>query len=161
MEKQIKESKYTVVGAIFNNEYKNLDDGGKFEEFKQRLIKEINALNVEGMPKVEKLNALVGGYVNLEYRLPNGKTVEQLGLDIFVGKCFVARHRGNVTAADARTKISACDVQHARGALYGQRRISVASPEGRIFVTRAGQRVRRAVFQDDGGFAQALDAVVA
>lgn len=34
--------------------------------------------------------------------LPNGKTVEQLGLDIFVGKCFVARHRGNVTAADAR-----------------------------------------------------------
>ena len=24
--KQIEESKYTVVGAIFNNEYKNLDD---------------------------------------------------------------------------------------------------------------------------------------
>ena len=58
--------------------YKNLDDGGKFEEFKQRLIKEINALNVEGMPKVEKLNALVGGYVNLEYHLPNGKIVKFL-----------------------------------------------------------------------------------
>ena len=24
------------------------------------------------MPKVERLNALVGSYVNLEYRLPNG-----------------------------------------------------------------------------------------
>ena len=39
---------------------------------------EINALHVEGMPKVEKLNALVGGYVNLEYRLPNGKLVKFL-----------------------------------------------------------------------------------
>ncbi len=30
------------------------------------------------MPKVEKLNALVGSYINLEYRLPNGKTVKYL-----------------------------------------------------------------------------------
>ena len=52
--------------------YKNLDDGGKFEEFKRKLIDEINALGVEGMPKVEKLNALVGRYINLAYRLPNG-----------------------------------------------------------------------------------------
>ena len=58
--------------------YKNLDDGGKFEEFKQGLIKEINALNVDGMPKIKKLNALVGGYVNLEYCLPNGKIVKFL-----------------------------------------------------------------------------------
>ena len=27
---------------------------------------------MEGLPKVEKLNALVGSYVNLEYRLPGG-----------------------------------------------------------------------------------------
>lgn len=58
--------------------YKNLDDGGNFEKFKQGLIDEINALNVEGMPKLTKLNALVGGYVNLEYRLPNGKVVKFL-----------------------------------------------------------------------------------
>ncbi|MBE6687507.1 MAG: helix-turn-helix domain-containing protein [Ruminococcaceae bacterium] len=58
--------------------YKNLDDGGKFEEFKRKLIDEINALGVEGMPNVEKLNALVGGYVNLEHRLPNGNTVKFL-----------------------------------------------------------------------------------
>ena len=30
------------------------------------------------MPKVETLNALVGSYVNLPYRLPNGTTVKFL-----------------------------------------------------------------------------------
>lgn len=58
--------------------YKNLGGAEKFDEFKKQLIDEINALNIEGMPKVEKLNALVGGYINLEYRLPNGKTVKFL-----------------------------------------------------------------------------------
>ncbi len=53
--------------------YKNLAGADKFDEFKKKLIDEINALNIDGMPKVEKLNALVGGYINLEYKLPNGK----------------------------------------------------------------------------------------
>ena len=59
-------------------QYKNLAGAEKFAEFKQQLMDEINALHIEGMPKVEKLNALVGGYVNLEYRLPNGKLVKFL-----------------------------------------------------------------------------------
>ena len=58
--------------------YEELGGGEKFEELKKQLIGEFNALNIEGMPKVEKLNALVGSYVNLEYRLPNGKTVRFL-----------------------------------------------------------------------------------
>ena len=58
--------------------YEELSDGGQFEEFKQKLIDEINALHIEGMPKVEKLNALVGKYVNLEYKLPNGMNVKFL-----------------------------------------------------------------------------------
>lgn len=33
--------------------------------------------------------------------LHNGKTVDQMDLSIFVGACFVARHEGDVTAADA------------------------------------------------------------
>jgi arylformamidase len=33
--------------------------------------------------------------------LRDGKTMEQLELDIFVGACFVARHEGDVTAEDA------------------------------------------------------------
>ena len=52
--------------------YEELSDDGQFEEFKKRLIEEINDLNIEGMPKVEKLNALVGSYVNLAYPLPSG-----------------------------------------------------------------------------------------
>ncbi len=58
--------------------YKELSDNGQFEALKQKLIDEINALHIEGMPKVEKLNALVGKYVNLEYRLPNGTLVKFL-----------------------------------------------------------------------------------
>ena len=59
-------------------QYTNLAGAEKFAEFKQQLIDEINTLQVEGMQKVEKLNALVGGYVNLEYRLPNGNLVKFL-----------------------------------------------------------------------------------
>lgn len=51
------------------------------------------------MPKLEKLNALVGKYVNLDYRLPNGKIVKflddnttylgnQLESEIMDGLCF-------------------------------------------------------------------------
>ena len=58
--------------------YTHLAGAAKFEEFKQQLIAEINALHIEGMPKVEKLNALVGGYINLPYRLPNGSEVKFL-----------------------------------------------------------------------------------
>ena len=58
--------------------YEELSDNGQFEEFKKQLIKEINDLNIEGMPKVDKLNALVGSYVNLPYRLPSGINVKFL-----------------------------------------------------------------------------------
>lgn len=39
---------------------------------------EINELHIEGLPKVKKLNALVGKYVNIEYELPNGKRIRFL-----------------------------------------------------------------------------------
>ena len=58
--------------------YEELSDNGQFEAFKQQLVKEINALQIEGMPEVKKLNALVGKFVNLSYRLPNGKYVQFL-----------------------------------------------------------------------------------
>ena len=79
--------------------YEDLSDGGQFEAFKKQLIEEINALNIEGMPKVQALNALVGQFVNLEYRLPNGTKVKflddqttylgnQLESEIAEGLCF-------------------------------------------------------------------------
>ena len=58
--------------------YEQLSDNGQFEAFKRLLIDEINALHIEGMPKVEKLNALAGQYVNLAYRLPSGESVRFL-----------------------------------------------------------------------------------
>lgn len=58
--------------------YDKLSDNGQFEAFKQQLIREINELHVEGLPRVEKLHALVGKYVNLKYTLPNGTKVKFL-----------------------------------------------------------------------------------
>ena len=58
--------------------YDELSDNGQFEQFKKQLIQEINDLHIEGMPKVEKLNALVGLYVNLAYPLPSGSSVKFL-----------------------------------------------------------------------------------
>ena len=55
-----------------------LSDNGEFEKFKQKLAEEINELGIEGMPKVDKLTALPGSYINLEYPLPNGGTVKFL-----------------------------------------------------------------------------------
>ena len=49
--------------------YEELSDNGQFEEFKQRLIREINDLSIEGLPKVERLNALAGSYVNSGIRI--------------------------------------------------------------------------------------------
>ena len=70
--------KQTLPTLDYWKKYEELGDGGKFDEFKKQLIDEINGLHIEGMPRVEKLNALVGKFVNLEYRLPNGKTVKFL-----------------------------------------------------------------------------------
>lgn len=58
--------------------YEELGGNDAFEEFKKVLINEINALNIDGMPKLTRLNALVGAYVNLPYRLQNGNTVKFL-----------------------------------------------------------------------------------
>ena len=58
--------------------YEELSDDGEFEAFKRKLIEEINDLHIEGMPRLYKLNALVGRYVNLAYRLPSGVDVKFL-----------------------------------------------------------------------------------
>ena len=42
------------------------------------MMNEINDLHIDGLPRVDKLNALVGKYVNLEYQLPNGQKVKFL-----------------------------------------------------------------------------------
>ena len=89
----------TLPSLDYWKRYQELSDDGQFEAFKKHLIEEINALAVEGMPRVEKLNALVGSYVNLAYRLPSGAYVRflddqttylgtQLEADTDMGRCF-------------------------------------------------------------------------
>lgn len=91
--------KETLPKLDYWKRYDELSDNGQFEAFKTQLIEEINGLHIDGMPKVTKLNALVGKYVNLEYRLPNGSSVKflddqttylgnQLGSEIVDGLCF-------------------------------------------------------------------------
>ena len=64
--------KQTLPKLDYWKRFEELGDGGRFEAFKKQLIDEINAMHIEGMPKLDRLNALVGNYVNLTYRLPNG-----------------------------------------------------------------------------------------
>ena len=66
--------------------------------------------------------------------LPEGKTVEQMALETFVGPCWVARHSGDVTARDAKAIL-----EQAAGA----ERILIAGP---AVVTAEAARV----FADSG-----------
>ena len=78
-EEQVREyMKQMLPGLDYWKRYDDLSDNGEFEKFKEQLIEEINDLHIEGMPKLEKLNALVGQFVNLEYRLPSGVDVKFL-----------------------------------------------------------------------------------
>ena len=91
--------KDTLPKLDYWKRYDELSDNGQFEAFKKQLIEEINGLHIDGMPEVTKLNALVGKFVNLEYKLPNGSIVKylddqttylgnQLESDIVDGLCF-------------------------------------------------------------------------
>lgn len=70
--------KQTLPHLDYWKRYEELSDDGQFETFKQQLVDEINSLQIEGMPQVETLNALVGKYVNLSYPLPSGEHVQFL-----------------------------------------------------------------------------------
>ena len=70
--------KQTLPHLDYWKRYEELSDNGQFEAFKQKLIAEINDLQIEGMPKLTRLNALVGSYVNLAYPLPSGLSVKFL-----------------------------------------------------------------------------------
>lgn len=68
----------TLPNLNYWKRYREIGGNAAVEKFKSALLDEINALNIEGMPELKRLNALVGNYVNLEYRLPNGNAVKFL-----------------------------------------------------------------------------------
>ena len=64
--------KQALPGLAYWKNHEELGDNGAFEALKKKLIEEINGLSIKGMPRLERLNALVGQYVNLTYPLPGG-----------------------------------------------------------------------------------------
>lgn len=56
----------------FWQRYAELGGQEGFEQFKQQIANEFNALHIEGLPPVDELNVLTGSYINLEYTLPTG-----------------------------------------------------------------------------------------
>ncbi len=80
----------------FWKRYSDLGGEKKFAEFKARIIEEFNALQIEGMPRVESLNVLSGNFINLEYNLPNGKSVKFLDDNTtYLGNQFPCLFGGN------------------------------------------------------------------
>lgn len=65
--------------------------------------------------------------------LNDGKTIDQLGLVPFVGDCFVARHDGNVTAADAAGIMEKAKSAGAAERILIAGKATVTSEAARIF----------------------------
>ena len=70
--------KQTLPALDYWKRHEELAGDGQFEALKKQLIEDINALQIPGMPRLERLNALVGSYVNLEYPLPGGQRAKFL-----------------------------------------------------------------------------------
>lgn len=49
-----------------------------YRALKEKLIAEFNALDIEGMPPIDELFALNGGFVNLAYPTPSGEKIKLL-----------------------------------------------------------------------------------
>ena len=91
--------KQTLPRLDYWKRHGELAGDGQFDALKQQLVREINALQIPGMPRLERLNALVGSYVNLEYPLPGGQTAKflddrttylgnQLASELDTERCF-------------------------------------------------------------------------
>ena len=65
--------------------------------------------------------------------LREGKTVDQMGLEPFVGPCFLARHEGDVTAADAEKLLAAARESGAGERLLIAGRATVTAQAARVF----------------------------
>ena len=67
---------------------KYIEVGGKtnFTKLKEEIIKEVNTLNIEEIPKIKELYPLNGSFINKEYFLPNGLKTRFLNdNDIYLG----------------------------------------------------------------------------
>ena len=73
----------------------------------------------------------------------DGKTVDQLPLDIFVGDCFVACHQGDVTAEDARIVLRKATAARAAERILIAGDATVTAEAAKVFATSGVVRLIR------------------
>lgn len=82
-----------------------------------------------------------GTHVDAPFHFLNdGKTVDQMPLEAFVGDCFVARHEGEVTAADAREILKKAEAAGACERILIAGKATVILEAGEVFA-EAGIRL--------------------
>lgn len=63
----------------------------------------------------------------------DGKTVDELGLELFVGDCFVARREGELSAADAEVILHEAEKHHAAERILIAGNATVTAAAARVF----------------------------
>lgn len=75
-----------------------------------------------------------GTHIDAPYHfLEDGKTVEKMGLEPFVGDCFLARCNGNVTAADASAIMEKARTANAAERILIAGKATVTAEAARVF----------------------------
>ena len=75
-----------------------------------------------------------GTHIDAPYHfLEDGKTVEKMGLEPFVGDCFLARCNGNVTAADASAIMEKARTANAAERILIAGKATVTAGAARVF----------------------------
>ena len=79
-----------------------------------------------------------GTHVDAPFHFVNdGKTIDEVGIEPFVGPCFVARHEGDVSGEDAAEILKKAENAGASGRILIAGKATVTEPAARVF-TGAG-----------------------
>ncbi|SDB06926.1 Kynurenine formamidase [Ruminococcaceae bacterium FB2012] len=78
-----------------------------------------------------------GTHVDAPYHFLNdGKTIDQVGLEPFIGDCFVVRHEGNVSAEDAESFLKRAEEAGAGERLLIGGKATVTAEAAKVFAAR-------------------------
>lgn len=78
-----------------------------------------------------------GTHVDAPYHfLDDGRTIDQMGLEPYVGACWVARHEGDVTAADAERIMKNAAAAGADKRVLIAGKAVVTTPAARVFAEK-------------------------
>jgi arylformamidase len=81
-----------------------------------------------------KMCAHNGTHVDAPFHFINdGRTIDQMGLEPFVGKCYVAKHNGNVTAEDAKAIMEKAKAANAAERILIAGKATVTADAARVF----------------------------